>query len=169
MQHWRFTAVLGALSLVPLFSTPALADPRANLKGFEEVPVVLTSGEGVCNLKIRHDPSGPTIDVDLSYENLEGNVQQAHIHVAQRNVSGGIVLFLCSNLGNGTPGTPLCPGPHEGQVTRNLTATDVLPATTQGITAGDIEEVLTAIEEGKAYCNVHSDQSPAGEIRGQLK
>jgi len=169
MQHWRFTVVLGALSLMPIFSAPALADPRARMKGFEEVPVVLTSGKGVCDTKIRNTEFGPTIEVALSYENLEGNVLQAHIHVAQPNVNGGIVLFLCSNLPSPPAGTPPCPGPHDGTVIRTLTAADILPVTAQGITAGDIDEVLHAIKKDKTYCNVHTDQSPAGEIRGQLK
>jgi hypothetical protein len=168
MQHWRLTAVLGAISLVPMFYAPALADPRANLEGFEEVPIVSTTGEGRCNTRIREKAIGSTIEVELSYENLAGNVQQAHIHLAQRDVNGGIVLFLCSNLPSPPAGTPPCPGPHDGTVTRTLTSADVLPVTTQGIAAGEIDEVIDAIRQDKAYCNVHSDMSPDGEIRGQL-
>ena len=38
----------------------------------------------------------------LGYAGLEGNVTQAHIHFGQKSVTGGVSVFLCSNLG--TPG-----------------------------------------------------------------
>ncbi len=34
---------------------------------------------------------------------------------------------------------------------------------------GDIGEVITAIRAGNAYMNVHSNLSPGGEIRGQIR
>jgi len=33
---------------------------------------------------------------------------------------------------------------------------------------GELDEVIDAIRAGLAYANVHSTQSPGGEIRGQL-
>jgi hypothetical protein len=152
-----------------MFTAPALADPQTRLQGFEEVPVVSTTGIGRCATRIREDARGPRIEVELSYEDLEGNVQQAHIHLAQPDVNGGIVLFLCSNLPSPPAGTPPCPGPHNGTVFRTLRFADVLPVTTQGIAAGELEEVIDVMRAGKAYCNVHSDMSPGGEIRGQLR
>jgi hypothetical protein len=152
-----------------MFHTPALADPRASLEGFEEVPVVSTSGKGQCRTRIRSHGTGPRLEVELNYENLEGNVLQAHIHLGQQDVNGGIVLFLCSNLASPPAGTPFCPGPHGGTVFRTLTAADVLPVTTQGIAAGEFDEVTDAMRKGKAYCNVHTDMSPGGEIRGQFR
>lgn len=170
MQPWRFTAVLGALSLVPLFSAPALADPRVILEGFQEVPVVSTTGEGECRVKVSPDQS--TIQAEISYSNLEGNVTQAHIHLGQRDVNGGIAVFFCSNLGNGPAGTPPCPASPD-TVVRTFTITDVINVVGangfQGVAPGEIEELSEAIQAGKAYCNVHSDIFPAGEIRGQLK
>jgi len=164
-------AVVGAIALSAVFAAPAKAEPlQAELEGFQEVPVVSTTGKGQCRARIRENTRfGPLVEVELSYENLEASVQQAHIHMAQRDVNGGIVLFLCSNLGNGPAGTPTCPGPNSGMVTRVLTSADIIPQSTQGIVAGELDEVIDAMQEGKAYCIVHSDMSPAGEIRGQLR
>jgi hypothetical protein len=46
----------------------------------------------------------------------------------------------------------------------------VPPATTgaQQISAGELAEVIAAIRAGAAYANVHTNLSPAGEIRGQI-
>ena len=58
------------------------------------------------------------IEYRLSYSDLEGDVLQAHIHLGQEHVNGGISAFLCSNLleppaGPPPPGTPPCPGPRD--------------------------------------------------------
>ena len=73
------------------------------LSGFEEVPAVLTEGEG--KLKLRINRSDETIDYRLSYEGLEGgNVLFAHIHVGQELANGGVAAFLCG--GGGKPRLP---------------------------------------------------------------
>lgn len=169
MLYRRMTEVIGALGLLAVLSAPALADSeKAKLIGDHEVPLVLTTGEGTLTAKLT---DRTTIEFELTYSGLEGTVTQAHIHIGQRNVNGGIVLFFCSNVTTPTPppGTPACPGPHAGTVTGTLTAADVVAVPTQGVSAGDIGLVIDAIREGKAYANVHSDMSPAGEIRGQIK
>jgi hypothetical protein len=103
----------------------------------------------------------------LSYRDLSTAVQQAHIHFGQRNVAGGISVFLCSNLGNGPAGTPACP--QSGTVTGTITAADVIGPVAQGISPGEFDEVLAAIRAGVTYANVHTVMFPAGEIRGQLR
>jgi len=109
------------------------------------------------------------IEVDLSYSDLDTAIQQAHIHFGQKAVNGGIVLFLCSNIG-GPAGTPACPlPPAPGVVTRTLTSADVIGPAGQGIAAGELLEVIDAIRAGAAYCDVHTTTFPGGEIRGQIK
>jgi hypothetical protein len=81
-------------------------------------------------------------------------------------LSGGISLFLCSNLGNGPAGTQTCP--QTGTVTGTLTAAQVIGPAAQGIPPGDLADMIKAMRNGAAYANVHSTQFPAGEIRGPL-
>jgi CHRD domain len=168
MQHCRLTRAMGVISVLALLSTPALADThKTDLEGFQEVPTLSTTGTGNCRVKISDDET--TIKAELSYSDLEGTVQQAHIHFGQPAINGGVVLFLCTNLGNGPAGTPVCPAPS-GEVTRTLTSGDVIAgAALQGIAAGELLEVIDAIRAGAAYCNVHSSLYPGGEIRGQLQ
>lgn len=172
MRYHRITEVVGTLSLLAMLSAPALADSgkkslKTDLEGFQEVPAISTTGEGECRVKISRDET--MIEVDLSYSDLDTAIQQAHIHFGQKAVNGGIVLFLCSNLASPPPGTPACPA-APGGVTRTLTSADVIGlAAGQGIAAGELAEVIRAIRAGAAYCNVHSNTFPAGEIRGQIK
>jgi hypothetical protein len=39
----------------------------------------------------------------------------------------------------------------------------------QGISAGEFDELVSAIRAGKTYANVHTVERPGGEIRAQLE
>jgi len=138
---------------------------REKLTGDEEVPVVLTGAEG----KFKATISSDRVDYELRYEDLEGSITQAHIHIGQRLANGGIAVWLCGTASNpGPAGTPVCP-PSPGTVTDSFTAADVVgTAGTQGIAVGEFDEVVDAIRDGFTYANVHSTLSPGGEMRGQL-
>ena len=81
----------------------------ARLGGSQEVPVVMTTGRGA--FKGQLSPDGTSLSYDLSYSDVEGLVTQAHIHLGQQGVNGGIMAFPCTNLVNGPApaGTPACP------------------------------------------------------------
>ncbi len=143
---------------------------REQLSGFEEDPLVLsTTGNGTFTAHI--DEGNQEITYELSYSALEGNVLQAHIHLGGKAQSGGISVFLCSNLGNGPAGTQLCPA-APATITGTIRPADVIgpnnPPTVQGITAGQFDELVRAIRAGVTYVNVHSSLYPGGEIRAQL-
>jgi CHRD domain len=142
------------------------------LHGYEEVPAVSTTATGDFEARISKD--GSRIDWELSYEDLEGAVQQAHIHFGQKGVNGGISVFLCTNLGNGPAGMQACP-PSPAKISGTIFAADVSPnipataaARTQGINTGEIGELIKAIRAGATYVNVHSTTWPGGEIRSQI-
>lgn len=142
------------------------------LTGYEEVPSVSTTASGNFTARISNDES--RIDWELSYSDLEGAVQQAHIHFGQKGVNGGISVFLCTNLGNGPAGIQPCPAPP-ATISGTIMAADVSPnipataaARTQGINTGEIGELINAIRAGATYVNVHSTTWPGGEIRSQI-
>ena len=138
---------------------------RIHLKGFEEVPVVVTGASGTLELDI--NDTAPSIAYELTYEGLEGAVTQAHIHIGQKNVNGGITLWLCTVTLPAPAGTPQCPASGV-PVSGTLTPANMVAIPAQGIPAGAFADVLRAIRAGKAYANVHTSTSPGGEIRGQL-
>ena len=137
------------------------------LTGYEETPsAVSTTGTGTFNARISNDES--RIDWELSYSDLEGAVQQAHIHFGQKSVTGPITVFLCTNLGNGPAGTQPCPAPP-ATISGTIVAADVTNlANERGISAGELDEVIAAIRAGATYVNVHSTRWPGGEIRAQI-
>ncbi len=158
-----------ALAAVLCAALPALADPfhfRAALTGWEEVPSVATSASGELNLVVNGDAQ--TIDYTISFSGLSSAVTQSHIHFAQAGVSGPIIIWLCGTAAlPGPAGTPACP--QSGSVSGVITSSAVLASpTTQQLSAGDMTKVIRLLRASAGYGNVHTANSPAGEIRGQI-
>ena len=137
------------------------------LTGYEETPsAVSTTGHGTFNARISND--GSEIAWELSYADLEGAVQQAHVHFGQSGVSGPVSVFLCTNLGNGPAGTQPCPAPP-AVISGTIAAGDVTNnANERGISAGELDELIQAIRAGATYVNVHTTRWTGGEIRSQI-
>jgi hypothetical protein len=76
----------------------------------------------------------------LTWKNLTGPANQAHIHQGAKGVSGNVLVSLCP---------PACKSPLSGK--------PVLTA-----------PVLKRLKSGATYVNVHTDKNLNGEIRGQI-
>lgn len=163
--------VLGVAGFTAAAVAGSGKDFETDLNGYEEVPSVSTIAGAEMRAEV--NGAGTELRYHLRYRNLEGDVQQAHIHLGQEGANGGIVVFLCSNLGNGPAGTPACP-PSPGTVSGTLDASDVsavpasAPAVAQGIAAGEFAELIRAMRAGVTYANVHSAKFTGGEVRGQI-
>ena len=83
--------------------------------------------------------TGGTLSWRLEFSNLSANAIAAHIHVAARGAAGPVRVPLCAPCSSGVTGT----------------------ATVDAA-------VLDAIENDRAYVNVHTPTNPAGEIRDQV-
>ena len=163
-------AAVVAVVAVGAVGAVAVAHDRSSfagfLSGYEEVPAVSTTGNGTFRAAVNRAET--EIKWELTYSKLEGTVQQAHIHFGQESVNGGIVAFLCSNLGNGPTGTETCP-PPPARIGGTIKATEVTDrAAAQGITTGELAELVRAMRAGVTYANVHSTTWPSGEIRTQV-
>lgn len=129
------------------------------------------SGEGH---GIETDASGKaafTVDthdgeVDAHYELTVDsicNVTQAHIHLGAEDEDGPVVAWLYPEEGTE-------PAVNEGFFSGTLAEGTL----TEGDLVNDwedasIEEAEAALEEHAAYVNVHTEEYPAGEIRGQIE
>ena len=160
------TAVFLAFAVAPAAQAEKL---KVRLVGFQEVPSVSTGASAEFEAVINRAETA--IDWQLTYEGLESNATQAHIHFGQRSVNGGISIWLCSNLAS--PPTPAgfnraCPL-RAGSIAGTSMASDVVGPAVQLINPGELAEIIAAIRAGVAYVNIHTVEVPGGEIRGQFR
>jgi hypothetical protein len=160
--------LLGLASSMVQTSEAQAINLKATLAGVQEVPAVLSGGTGEFSATI--DPTGTSMTFRITYSGLEADVTQSHIHFGQPGVVGGIMVFFCTNLTPpaGVPRPQPCPL-RSGTVEGTVTAADVIGPLAQGVTPANFTNVVSAIQTGRAYANVHSTRSPGGEIRGLVK
>lgn len=178
--------VLATAVLLTMFVAPVAADEdkaiKVHLVGYNETPSTINS-PGSADFKARISQDGTAIDYKLTYRNLSSTVLQSHIHFGRPALTGGIVLFLCTNLTPpaNVPTPQACPETNPATITGTLTAADVIPlpitctgtppvCSGQGIDPGatGFAEIVKAIRDGAAYVNVHTTNHPSGEIRAPL-
>jgi hypothetical protein len=160
-----FVIVIVALVTITLevtidFPTSAVAGEEQQerfiieMTGFEEVPPVNnTSAIGIAEFKLGQDNIMYTVNVT----DIE-NVTAAHIHRGQVGENGPIVITLFKSE---TPTTAMA---TEVLSEGNITATNL-----EGPMAGQLLSNLTsAMQNEQTYVNVHTQQNPNGEIRGQI-
>jgi hypothetical protein len=140
---------------------------QADLAPAHEVPSVSSpAAEGKFTAEI--DTVANEISFEMTFSGLQANVTQSHIHFGQPRVNGGIVIWLCGTATNpGPAGTQTCP--QSGTITGTIHGTDIQNVPAQGIATGDFDEIVAAIRAGLAYANIHTAQSPGGEMRGQIR
>jgi hypothetical protein len=167
----RLRVLVPVMAGLLVTATAAKADQiRALLTGYEETPAaVSTTGRGEFSAIIADD--GQSIRYRETYSRLQAPVTQSHIHVGQLSIQGSVVIFLCQTDTNKDP-TGLAPQcPQEGTVSGVITSANVIAGSiaTQQLAVGDLAAIITAIRAGSAYANVHTQVSPGGEIRGQIR
>lgn len=115
-------------------------------------PGVMTQGSGHAEVRLRRDAR--EMDFEVTFENLTSQANRAHIHLGGPSEDGPILF----TLREGNFSSPL-----EGTVREEHF--HALPD--QGVNTFD--EGVRAIEEGRTYVHIHTENHPAGEIRGQLE
>lgn len=135
--------VTGTVEVDPDYVAPEPAtDYVANLSGLVEVPANLSMGSGMVSAVL----TGDDLVITGSFSGLTGSYTMSHIHLGDAGVNGGVIAALTAEIdseGNGV-----------------YTAED----NTYELDAED-KVILAA---GGYYINVHTDEFPAGEIRGQV-
>ena len=149
--------ILGVSVLVP----SALAQKTiftATLSGSDQVPAVDTSAKGEATFQL--SPSGDSLTYTISVSDIE-DASAAHIHIGAMGKNGPPVAMLYP-----TDASPAKAGKFSGVLAKGtITATSFM-GSMNGKTVADL---VTQIEGGNTYVNVHTKAHPGGEIRGQLK
>lgn len=146
-------AVLGACGDSPTESSSRITF-AAQLTGGAEVPAVTTQGSGSSEFVLSEDGTSMTFVVNVS--NL-ANVRFAHLHQGAAGANGGVIVNLRLDKVNGAVNGRYAEGTLTG-------ASLVGPLAGQPLSA-----LVSAIQAGNVYVNVHTDNFPTGELRGQLR
>lgn len=115
---------------------------RALMKSSEEVPAPtgdVTNARGTFTAAATTTATGATLQWRLTFSNLTGDAVAAHIHTGPVGQAGPVSVPLC------------------GPCTSGATGTADIDAT-----------LLSTLQSGGAYINVHTPTNRAGEIRAQL-
>ena len=137
-------------------STPTMVfanhEFATNMTGQQEVPPVDTQAMGEAIL-VKDMPKNQTMHYFVNVTGIQG-VTQGHIHNAVEGENGPIVVTL---FNFDSPQSEVLQN-------SNFTASS-LEGPMQGKTMTDL---IAAMQNGTTYVNVHTEQNPEGEIRGQL-
>ena len=119
-----------------------------NLSGSEEVPPVQTEATGVAEFI----PGEDSVAYSVNATNIQG-VTAGHIHLGNRGENGPVVVTLFKY------DSPM----NEVSETGTITADKL-----EGPLAGkQLSDLAAAGANGTLYVNIHTEQNPNGEIRGQ--
>lgn len=121
-----------------------------------QTPAVASNAQSQATFKL--DEAGKALSYKLNASRIDG-VRFAHIHLGARGANGPVVAFLLQ------PQTP-----STGNVSGRLSTGTITAADLVGPLKGrPLSELVAAMESGKAYTNIHTDEFPGGEVRGQTK
>jgi hypothetical protein len=137
-----------------IFAVPSEGQQKfsAQLSGDQEVPPVQTNASGTAWFKSNRD----NFEFELNVTDLQG-ITMAHIHNGKQGEIGPPVLPLYKSK---SPTILMNGKLASGNITANML---------EGPMAGkQIANLTTAMKNSETYVNVHTQQNPNGEIRGQI-
>lgn len=126
----------------------------ADLEGSQSVPPVSTSASG--QAMFQFNEGSRLISYRMNVKNIH-RMFQAHIHLGRRGTTGPVVAPML----NVTPSISV----SQGQVMGTITQGDL----TGPLEGQTIEDLIEEMNAGNTYVNVHTEQHPGGEIRGQIR
>jgi hypothetical protein len=133
---------LGVSALALAGSAGSTYKVSASLTSAADVPkpVGAPNAKGSFSGTYVENAKGAKLTWKLSYSGLTGPPMAAHIHKGKPGVSGPVTVPLCGPCTSGMTGS--------AQISK---------------------AVITSLEAGGAYVNVHTAKNPGGEVRGQVK
>ena len=156
MKKKYVSLVKTLLMIMPLVSfTNIFADDNkfsTPLTGMEEVPPVNTNSTGIALFELVKN----NINFKVNVTNLD-NINAAHIHLGEFGQNGDVIFTLFK------PATPI-DVLNGTLVEGKVTAVD-LQGPLKGKTVNDLVQL---INNTQTYVNIHTEQYPNGEIRGQI-
>jgi hypothetical protein len=145
--------ITAAVNHSAIAQTEAVQKLTSELSGENEVPPTESQSTGLAEFNIIGTDS---IEYNLNASNIK-NVTAAHLHGGLEGVNGPILVTLFDHQ------TPM------DQVSENGTITEHNPAFQSGTVTSEqqLHDFMRAMRNGQIYVNIHTEQHPDGEIRGQ--
>jgi hypothetical protein len=149
-----FTVALASIGIITtndLTSSAFAQDQKftAKLSGQEEVPPTNSQATGMAEFTV----TGDSVEYTVNASGMQG-VTAGHIHSGKQGENGPVVVTLFKN------DTPTNEVSETGSIT---------PDKLEGPMAGkQLTDLASAMNNGDTYVNVHTEQNPDGEIRGQI-
>jgi hypothetical protein len=144
LASWLVLMVIAGLTGTAVPTGYVFAAPvsfTVSLSGTQQVPPVQTSGSGTADLT--YDPATRMVTWSITYSGLSSPATMAHFHgPAAAGKNAGVLVWLTK---------------RGGAVSSPITGSATL-------TPAQAREFMA----GQMYINVHSQEHPAGEIRGQV-
>jgi hypothetical protein len=123
----------------------------ASLSGDQEVPPNTSTAKGWAWFK----PTGDSVGYQVNATGLD-KVSMAHIHGGKTGENGDPIAMLQIMQSSGPINGTLAQG--------SITSSDLM-----GSLAGkSVSDLVSKMQSGEAYVNVHTEANPNGEIRGQI-
>ena len=156
MKSCYILLLLSILIIIPFytFNTAFSEDKKyfTPLTGMEEVPPVNTNSTGIAFFELLNNH----LDFKVNVTNLE-NIKSAQIHLGEFGQNGEIIVSLLKSL------SPV--DVHNGTLVEGQVTPSELVGPLKGKT---INELVQLFNNTKTYVNIHTEQYPNGEIRGQI-
>jgi hypothetical protein len=160
---------LSVLAILFTMPTPGEAQHReffAKLTGDQEVAAGHPTAKG--RFRIKFDKDFTEGRFHLRVDDLDG-VTRAHLHCNIAGLNGDIFVHLIGDMPLFGAGPDRTPQNVDGKWLSHTSLTNESFSNT-GTECGDtLAELAAAAEAGKVYVNVHTNDFPAGAIRGQLE
>jgi CHRD domain-containing protein/PEP-CTERM motif-containing protein len=179
-----FLWALSSVAALMLQALPVHAIPMtfvANLSAANEVPPVASAGTGLATVVL--DPTAETIQINATFSGLTSLTTAAHIHccaplgtnagvattVPTFPALGGFPAFPIVANGNGVTAGNYVSAVFDltQSLIYNTTPVTGFVALQGGVPQAEAA-LIAGIENGQTYFNIHTQNFPGGEIRGQL-
>jgi hypothetical protein len=142
-------------------SAPTKTNFTATLSGAQEVPAVTTSANGWANW-VLEDPN--TIQYDIFVAGID-SITMAHFHANVAGQNGPIMAWFVPTEASRAPGTGNISVPAAGGILRQ---NRVSRATLAMVAPFTWDSLVTRMQAGSTYLNIHTRRFPGGELRGQV-
>lgn len=153
MRHLR--ALCTGVFAFALAANASAQTLTANLNGGEETPILNTGAVGTAEVIV--DETNQEFTVTLRVFNIPTPTTAGHIHIGAAGIAGPVVINFPDAIVGRT---------GDFAMTFRVGPNQFVARPAIGINS--VQDAIQAIVNGNSYVNIHTQQFPAGEIRGQL-